>query len=194
MFFIVNKTKRTIIFSDLNVTLGPRQAIDLDKVVDRKKSDASKFLKSAKKKGVIEVRMKDGEKPKYLSYKSPEGPSLDSFKNEIISEMKGTMRDLLAQQVGNVQSTINSDDLEEMTRKIIQSIPRSTETVIIKEKAQEEGDDEKVEIDEETLAKINARAVDEIVKDTKVKSIHYKEERQEDTILDNVEELENLLG
>ena len=117
MFFIVNKTKETIVFSDLNVTLGPRQAIDLDKVVKREKSDSSKFLKMAKKKGIIQVRMKDGVKTKNLPHKNSEGTSLDSFKNEIINEMKGTMKDLLTQQVGTAKPTMSAGDLEEMKTK-----------------------------------------------------------------------------
>jgi len=31
MFFIVNKTRKNITISDIKVSLGPRQAIDLDK-------------------------------------------------------------------------------------------------------------------------------------------------------------------
>ena len=53
---------------------------------------------------------------------------------------------------------------------------------------------EEVEIDETKLAEISARAVDEIVKGTELKAVHYKVESQENTILDDVDELEDLLG
>ena len=47
MFFIVNKTKKTIVLGDLSITLGPKQAIDLDKIMKRHKSDDSISLKTA---------------------------------------------------------------------------------------------------------------------------------------------------
>ena len=50
MFFIINKTKRNIIISDIKVSLGPRQAIDLDKMIDRDISDKSKDLKNIREK------------------------------------------------------------------------------------------------------------------------------------------------
>jgi hypothetical protein len=49
-------------------------------------------------------------------------------------------------------------------------------------------------MDEDLLAKINARTVDKIVEGTDINSINYKEEKQENTILDNISELEDLIG
>ena len=197
MFFIVNKTKQTVIIGDLGVTLGPRQAVDLDKTVGRAKADASKSLKQAKKGGQIEVRIKDGEKPPSPARKAPPPePSLDNFKNEIIDEMKGSIkalsRELVAQQPVNSGDNISSKDLDALAKKIIKSMPISSETIIFQEK--QARTDEEVEIDEGKLSEISARAVNEIVKDTEIKSIHYKEEKQENTILDNVDELEDLIG
>ena len=194
MFFIVNKTKRTVIISDLGVTLGPRQAIDLDKIVKRSKSDSSQMLKLAKKKGDIEIRRKDGEKTETVVYKEKDN-SLNDFKNEIIGEMKGSMRDMLAQQSITVQGGISEEQLEKMMQKLIKSMPKSTkETVVIQQGGEKtERTDEEIEIDEEKLAEINARTVDEMTKDTEVKSVHYKEEQQENTILNNINELEELL-
>ena len=195
MFFIVNKTKQTIIIGDIGVTLGPKQAIDLDKVVKREKSDSSRNLRSAKKNGQIEVRMKDGEKLPNPMKKAPNrDSSLDSFKNEIIGEMKGSIkalsRELSSQPVSN-SDAISTKDLDALARRIIANMPRS-ETIIMQ--GSQGRTDEEVEVDEEKLSEISARVVNEMVKDTEVKSIHYKEEKQENTILDNVDELEDLIG
>jgi len=187
MFFIVNKTKQTIIISDLKVTLGPKQAVDLDKIVDRKLSDASTDLKHAKKSGRVDVRMKDGERPPSSARKSAPANNLEGFKKDLISEMKG----VLSNQSQPAPSGISKEDLAAFAKEIIKSMPKSETVVIQGEKTVR--NDEEVEMDEKMLAEISARAVDEIVKDTELKSIHYKEESQENTILNNVSELEDLL-
>lgn len=196
MFFIVNKTKQTIVLGDIKVTLGPRQAIDLDKVVGRHKSEASKDLKVARKNGVVDVRIKDGEKPKAQKDKSSQSTDLEGFKKDIVDEITGSMKDIVSgQQPQQVQAGVSEEQLERMLQRLIKAMPQpSKETVIIEKEGKIlEKTEEEVEIDEDKLADINARTVDGIVKNTELKSVHYKEESQENTILDNVDELENLL-
>jgi len=187
MFFIVNKTKQTIILGDLGVTLGPRQAVDLDKIVSRSKSDSSKYLRMAKQNGQIEIRSKDGEKPKHPDKQPQTQPlSLDGLHKEL-KEMKEMM--------GQQTRGIGKSDLADFAKEIIKSIPKSTETVIYRQDGEkiENRAEEEVDINEEILEEINARAVNHIVEGTNIKSIKYKEEQQENTILDNIDELEGLL-
>jgi hypothetical protein len=190
MFFIVNKTKGTVVLSDLGITLGPRQAVDLDKTVERHKSDASKTLKLSVKSGQIEIRSKDGEKPPHQDRKpSPQAQSnseLQSLKDDL-KEMK----DLLAQQSSS--SGLNKDDLHDFAQKIIKSIPKQETVVQGNSIRQEIRTDEEVEMDESLLVDINARTVDNIVGSTDIKVMKYKEEIQKNTILDNIDELEGLL-
>lgn len=186
MFFIVNKTKGTITLGDLGISLGPKQAMDLDKIMQREKSETSMSLKSAKSHGDIEIRIKDDPK----SHKTPNTKPIDKMdfsgiKKDIIDEMK----ELLKNQTGGV----SKEDLETMMQTLVKALPKQ-ETVIIRQDGENIRKDEEVEIDEDTLAKINARTVNEIVKDTQVGSVHYKEKQEKNTILDNVNELENLLG
>ncbi len=190
MFFIVNKMKQTVVLGDIGVTLGPRQAVDLDKLVGREKSEKSKSLKVAKRSGQIEVRIKDGEKPPKITSKSQPTDSLEGFKRELIEELKGVMSQ---QPQPATPSGLNKEDLANFAKEIIKSMPKQ-ETVIIQGKGQEVRTDEEVEIDEDKLVDINARAVDNIVEGTDVKSMKYKEEKQENTILDNINELEDMLG
>lgn len=192
MFFIVNKTKQRIVIGDIKITLGPRQAIDLDRLMKRAKSEESQHLRAAVSRGQVEIRIKDNKKPRHPS-KAVKVPSinLDGMKNDIINEMKETMKELLAQQ-GQGSNSISREDLEKMAQTIVKSMPKSTkETVIIREG--EQSTDEKVEMDGETLATISARVVDEMAKNAELKTVHYEEEQQENTILDNVDELESLL-
>ncbi len=184
MFFIVNKTKGPITLGDLRVTLGPRQAIDLDKIMKRPKSENSRSLKLAKKNGDIEVRIKDEPTPVQASNPKSkyQDPDLGGMKDEIIGEMKELLK--------NHRAGISKEDLQ----ALIDAMPKNTETVIIQQGGEKIREDEEVEMDGETLAKINARTVNEMVKDTEIKSVHYKEKHEENTILGNADELMDLLG
>jgi len=190
VFFIVNKTKRNITIGDLGLNLGPRQAIDLDKArIPRSKSEVSRSLKMAQKSGDIEVRFKDN--PKSKSVPKPPAvivPDLGSIKEEIIGEMKDVMKELLTNQAGG----ISKSDLQEL----INAMPKTTETVIYRQDQENitQREDEEVEMDEEMMAKINARTVNNIVEGTEIKAVHYEEKHEDNTILDNVGELEDLLG
>ncbi len=184
MFFIVNKTKGHITLGDIGINLGPKQAIDLDKMMKRSKSDESRALRSASKRGDIEIRVKDKPKVKKIPNTTPKPKSEDlgAMKAEIIGEM----RELLKGQGGG----LSKEDLQEL----IAAMPKSSETVIYRQEGEKIREDEEVEIDSSTLATINARTVDNIVKGTEIKAVHYEEKHEENTILDNVDELEGLLG
>jgi len=189
MFFIVNKTKKPISISDLNIVLGPKQAIDLDKVgIPRSKSEASRSLMMAKKNGDIEVRFQD--KPKSSISPIIQAPSNDlgDMKKEIIGEMKDAMKELLTNQTGGVSKA----DLQEL----INAMPKATETVIYRQDQEnvDQREDEEVEMDEEMMGEINARTVNNIVEGTEIKAVYHEEKQEENTILNNVDELENLLG
>lgn len=192
MFFIVNKTKQNIVLSDLKITLGPRQAIDLDRMVDRNVSDASKFLRAAISKGQIEVRVKDGIENSYQVKKDvPKDSNLEKIKQEIIQEIKQGIKEIASgispvQVVEKKSDGVTKEDLNRMAEIIIKSLPSSQQEKILK--------GEEIEIDEEILAVINAKAVNNMVKDAEVKSVHYNEKKEDDTILNNIDELEDLLG
>lgn len=188
MFFIVNRTKRHITIGDLGLSLGPRQAIDLDKIMNRSKSDVSEGLRTAKKNGDIEVRIKDKPTPREMPNTEKSKPSADfkGMKDEIIGEMKNTMKELMMEQKG-----ISKEDLQGITQALIQTLPK--QEIIVRQEEKNIRQDEEIEIDKEVLSKINARAVNEIVKNTEIKSIHHKEEKKKYNIMNSVSELENLL-
>ena len=190
MFFIVNKTKDTISISDIGVTLGPRQAIDLDKMMNRSKSEASKMLKGASKKGHIDIRIKDEGKKSNIKLPERVDDSFDDFKKEMMEEMKGLLSN---QNQPTPQQGLGKEDLAAFAQQIISNMPKS-ETVVMQGQPQDTRSDVDVDMDEDILAKINARTVDKIVEGTDMNTINYKEEKQENTILDNISELEDLIG
>jgi hypothetical protein len=194
MFFIINKTKQTVVLADLGVTLGPRQAIDLDKVVSRSKSDSSKMLKMAQKKGDIEIRSKDGE-VKNAPIKKDKSNDLEAFKNEIVGEMKSSFKDAIKKQSVNVQGGVSEEQLERMMQRLIKSMPKNTtETVFVQSGGEKtERTDEEIEIDEDKLAEMNKRVVDKMMESVKSGDIKHNEEIQKNDLDKNITELEGLL-
>ena len=190
MFFIVNKTKRNITLGDLNLNLGPRQAIDLDKArIPRSKSEASKSLMMAKKSGDIEVRFQDRLKSESLPVSpSSVSPDMGNMKEEIIGEMKNAMKELLKGQMGGVSKA----DLQEL----INAIPKTTETVIYRQDQgnMKQREDEEVEIDVVAIGEMNKRAVDKMVKNVESVDIKYEGKKQKNDLDSNISELEGLLG
>lgn len=189
MFFIVNKTKSIVSITDINITLGPRQAVDLDKLMSRDKSEASKMLKAANKKGHIDIRIKDGGKASKVSSPPKIENNFDDFKKEMLEEMK---RLLSQKQQFSPQQGLCKDDLAEFANQIISNIPKS-ETAIIQGRSQEIRTDDEVEIDEKALGEMNKRVVNKMVENVESGELRCKEEKQENDLENNVSELEGLL-
>ena len=193
MFFVVNKTKNRITLGDLNITLGPRQAIDLDKIMKREKSEGSKHLKAARAKGDIEIRMKDGlekqEVIKEIIVEKSDSVDFEKIKNDIVSELKGSIKELTKQIISDKssQSQLSQEDIEKISNTIIKNLPsKNSENIKL--------DSEEDELNKDVLVDINVRAVNKMVKNTNVEAIKYKEEKSDSRILGNMDELESLLG
>lgn len=194
MFFIVNKTKKTIVIGELKVSLGPHQALDLDKIVDRSHSDGSKELRAAISQGKIDVRVKDGiEKMSKLSSIPNQNNSLEKIKEDIIDELKKSFKEL--SEKGNQNSYNNAEtatkqDLKDIV-ETIKNIAGGNRDSIIKSNSLTMEDNS--EISEELLIEMNARTIDKIARGAKVQSLQYEEKEDDSTILNNIDELENLL-
>jgi len=188
MFFIVNRTKKHITLPDIKISLGPRQAIDLDKIMERSESEKSKHLRAASAKGDVEIRVKDNEALKKIPNTKTGSAQSDigKIKDEIIKEMKNELRGIKASD-----NSISKEDLMAFMQQLINNMP--TKEVVIKETSHIV-EEEDAEIDENLLADINARTVEKRVKDVKIEQVKYKEESQNNTIISNIDELENLLG
>ena len=192
MFFIVNKTKREVIISDLSVSMGPRQALDLDKFLDRKKSERSRDLSTAIKKGIISVRQKTNEESSLVikQIKEEINPKeMDKFKKDINDEIKNQFsslkEDLLNAKGFNNSNVDNSELLEKLADLIKNS--KNSDAIV-------KSEEEEVLIDEDVLSSIHAKTVDRQIKDTKISNIEYEEKEVKNDIDENVDELEKLLN
>jgi len=198
MFFIVNKTKSEIFIKDIRMKLGPRQALDLDKLMGREKSDNSKDLTEKVRKGIIKIVTKD-EIDKF-KFKQPSKGKNDIalMKEELIKEMKTQFKEIgkdLRKQVKESGRGISVDEIKEAMKELIVSMPQASNTIImreVKESLAKETGIEIDELDEELLVDIHARAVNELTKESKLGYVDYKEEKVIETLDDKVNELESL--
>jgi len=193
MFFIVNKTKAEVYITDIKLKLGPRQAIDLDKVVGREKSEGSEDLKKKVRGGFVEIKRKD----QISSYRIQEEPKATDGKKELMAEIRLALKEVgneIKQGIDKPATGLSKEDLMSVMREVMADMPQASNTVIMKEVEKNISRDFDVEMDESLLADIHARAVNDLTKDTKSGRVNYKNEKVIGSIDDNVSELENLLG
>ena len=177
---------------DLKVTLGPRQAIDLDKVVGREKSEESEDLKEKTRGGFIEIKRKD----QISSYRIKEEPQIKDNKAEFMSEIKNALKDMkdeLKEGMTKPSVGISKEDLMSTMKEVMADMPQASNTVIMQEVEKNISRDFDVQMDESLFADMNKRAVNQIVKDVRSAEVKYKEEKQKNSIIDNINELEGLL-
>ncbi len=192
MYFVINKTKKHITFQDISISLGPRQCIDLQRIMKKEKYENSRHLRIAQGNGDIEIRISRKESKKQqqnVIKKDDSAVDIEKMKNDIIKEMKNEFKN-----IGKKEDSLSKKDLIEVMTEVIKNLPKEKITVIREKGRETEFDDEKVEIDEELLGEINKRVVEKMVKNVKSEEIKYKEEKQKSDIEDSVSELEDLLG
>ena len=196
MFFIVNTTKSDIKIDDINIKLGPRQAMDLDKIMGREKSGTSKDLRLKISKGIIDVRRKDVINPvKTIQAPVNNTADMNKMKEELLQEMRNQLKEVgmdIKEQINKNKQGISIEDITNAVRQVVASMPQASSQVVL-QKVKEEFYGE-ADIDESLLADIHARAVNELTKETKVGHIDYKKAKSVDNIDNNVSELEELLG
>ncbi|MEK0336993.1 MAG: hypothetical protein QQN41_06110 [Nitrosopumilus sp.] len=199
-FFIVNKSKQQIIIGDINVSLGPHQAIDLDKIMPRTKSDNSKDLKIAAKRGIIKIKQKtDLTEKKTEIVKHEYSASIDNAQIEDMKQqIRAEVREELKKQFGDFQlqqpQTVDSGEILASIEDL-KGILSSGSIV----NASQQTDDRKrnqiddISISEETLIEMHERVANKIVE-----GVESKVEHIEKKVIDNVDEraneLEDLLG
>jgi hypothetical protein len=222
MYFIVNTTKRNIVLSDLSISLGPRQAKDLDKMFKRDKIEESQHLASAVSKGYIQIKMKDGKQsmemvtPPSVVHNDIDIDSLqdalkDGIKEGVQEAVKAvqqpqsgiTPEDMknMIQEMKNMQeaakpelqqSGLSAEDMNQIMGKVIEAIKNQQGNTVIVQEEQQVKKDEEVEIDEEKLSEMHTRAVDKKLKNTEISGVNYKEEQSD--FDSNLDELDQLLG
>jgi hypothetical protein len=186
MYLITNTTKQTVVISDIKITLGARQGIDLDAFMSREVSERSQCLKSLFSKGILQIKNKDSKQIEIKEIqkeviKNNDTIDVEKMKKEIIQGVKDSLVDIIPQQKQN-DSGISKDELI----KILTSLVGNNNII--------NGKNEEVLINDTVLSDIHKRAVDKLVKNVEKSEINYQNVKAEDKNIDNsVSELENML-
>ena len=203
MYFIVNNKKNEIVISDLKLCLGPRQAMDLDKIFKREQIEYSKDLKLSVKKGIVTIRQKSSSGTEHqnviINSNSAIGSEdIEKIKNELTKEIRdgiGSIRNDLEHQEGNkqilpVNPNLEMSELKNMLSQLTSVVGNMSKNSKIDDnnKELEEEDD----IDDFAMNEIHKRAVNKMTKDV-LSSVEGMELEELDSVEDNVSELENLL-
>ena len=203
MYFIVNNKKNEIVISDLKLCLGPRQAIDLDKIFKREQIEYSKDLKLSVKKGIVTIRQKtpSGNEHQNTIINSNSGigsEDIDKIKNELTKEIRdgiGSIRNDLEYKDTNKQNIpVNPNleiyELKDMLYQLTTVVGNLSKNSKLDDKNKELEEDN--DIDNLALNEIHKRAVNKMTKNV-LGSVEGMELEELDSVEDNVSELENLL-
>jgi hypothetical protein len=192
MYLIANSSRNEITLSDLGITLGPNQAIDLHKVKTLVSPERSDNLRLAERKGKVKVIHREESVSKKSQVDNP-----NNFeKEEILNELKNFMKDELKEQLSGLkkQDNNNSDsDIMGQVSQILNILKNSNTSGDSNNTEQPVAIEESDDIDIEKIATMHAKAVSKMSKNTEGSVDYEKSEVSDDSILDNASELENLM-
>jgi len=203
MYFIVNKTEKEINIEDLKLSLGPHQAIDLDAWYDRKDIDLSFDFEKLLHEGRIEIKRKDEKKIQNKIIENVDRKSddnninkkqLDSIKQELMEEFKSGIdevkKQLLKQNASS--SSLSKDDIAIIMKQVLSSMPNAS-AEDIKQEVKDRFNKKDIDVPDSVLADIHARTVDNFSRGAKTGKINYDSDKTQNTIGNNINELEDLL-
>ena len=131
MFFIVNITKSGFPIGDLGIKLGPQQAVDLDKLVGRKRADDSRDLKILVSKGRVKIKTKTKNIKSYLENNLIKEKSNNFDQNkllEAIREILPTGTKITEEGLVNKQEVkIDEKLLSEIHARAVDKMTKDTE-------------------------------------------------------------------
>jgi len=187
MYLIANATSSFIEIEDLNVSLQPKQAVDLHALGLKDRAEKSVHLKNAKKNGWIKVLRHDKPSKKItkITEKTIEKQSaLDP--EEILKGIRG----IIKEEVKNInQNQQLPEDLVAVLTKIIQANQGNISVSDLTKDDLDFGDG----VDLNKLAEIHTKVAEKVMKDTS-SSVQYSEESiKDDSMKENLSELEGLL-
>jgi hypothetical protein len=196
MFIVANPSKREVVISDLNLVIPPHQSRDLHQLDLPIPPEKSKDLEFSRIKGYITIVKKDvvvsvgpvsqppPSSPPQIVIHEKEILDKEHIAQTIREEIQKSLQNQKTEQSSNPQ---NNDILNEILKKLNNISSKNNNIDNISEDKQEG-------IDEETLKRIHAKAVDKMVKNVEVSSLEYEEKDVKDTsVSKNISELEGLI-
>jgi len=187
MLIIANKSNKNIVISDLKLVIKKKQVLDLDKLNLHISPKSSKDLRILLSNGSL-IQM-NRSKIDTDSNKTADVPK--NVNSDILVEMKKIIRSEISKQkpkniVADNTNVIKA--IQHLTNLVGKSSVSSGE----KEKTEENYNID-VDIDEDKLVEIHAKKIERIAGLTERYVEYVEEESDNASVIDNVEELENML-
>ena len=190
MYLVANVSKRNIVIGDMDVSLQPRQALDLHKIKCKIEPENSKDLKLSTNTGLVKV-LKKSKKQVYEEEKIDLSNNLSQ--EDLIKMIKDTIKKEMASQ-SSQNTEQDSDKILDALKDLTKLVQDKPESVVHVEKTKENvNTDDDSYVDEDKLAEIHARSMNKISKESDTFVEYDKQEVSDDSILDNINELENLI-
>jgi len=191
MFMIMNPSKQTIAIGDLNISIAPRKALDLDAMMSRSKSNASADLKMALRQRMLKIMARDEPddliepiRP-IVQVAASDSLSADEMRKVVAEEVSKALGKGIPQKNENMQDVLAA--IERLAATVGEN--RSIKQTSLKDV---QIDDADADIDDAVLSAMHAKTVNKQVSKTKG-TVIYKEEEVSGSISDKLAALDDLL-
>jgi len=188
---IMNPSKQTIAIGDLNISIAPRKALDLDAMMSRSKSNASADLKMALRQRMLKIMARDEPddliepiRP-IVQVAASDSLSADEMRKVVAEEVSKALGKGIPQKNENMQDVLAA--IERLAATVGEN--RSIKQTSLKDV---QIDDADADIDDAVLSAMHAKTVNKQVSKTKG-TVIYKEEEVSGSISDKLAALDDLL-
>lgn len=207
MFLIANAGRSEVALSDLGIVIKPNQAIDLHNVKTSINPEKSKDLSLAMKTGVVKILKRDILKKNRQQVNQNITVNEGINKEELLNDLKTFIKEELSekQQSQPIQSeSLGVDEIRELI-KILKSQQKqqvsmeqlqqllSSGTVQMDSNTSVDNSEDIDDIDENKIIEMHSKAINKIAKNLSGEVGYSHQKVKDDSLSNNVDELENLL-
>jgi len=186
MFLISNNSKMSIVISDLNLTIEPKQALDIDLIYDRGITEKSSDLKTAINSKTIRIIQKTSTEK--VVTKVIEKNSVEVQSKTIDKETLDSIKESVRQEVALSVNCANTDLINQI-KDVISSLNKNSGNVYV-ERAEKTVPFVSDGVSEDILTKIHAKNLNKMT--TNTESFLSKDKSADlDNVDDLVSDLEN---
>jgi len=187
MYLVANTSTKEITIGDMNISIKPKQALNLHKMESRISPESSKDLAFAEKHGYVKVLKKDSKKEIAVA------PPAQVIENkidtkEIIESLGGLIKQEIQQQLSSKKD--NNQDLLKAISDIVAMGQNKNSPQNITIQTQQE---EPSSLSEEKMAEIHSKAMKKITKGANTSISQVGQEVIDSSFSTNLSELQDLI-
>lgn len=187
MYLIANNSKSEITITDLNISLRPKQALDLHKIKSNDEIVKSKNLKSAIASGRIKLLHKEESKVK------KEERTEIIVQNQFDKEgLLDDIKNLLSKEVDSKLEKINTDTNDKLLT-LLKSIQETIQNNSISSQKKDNTEIEDIAVDSDKIIEMHSKAVGKMSKNVEGNIISPEKKVKDENVAGNANELDKLI-